>query len=476
MSRKIKIAVIDNGINRDLVNKEKLRDEFVVDANNECKEEHSEIQITDFMHGTICALIIEKYCPDCVFSSIRILDQSGKGGIEKIEPALEWCCQNNVNVVNLSLGTTHFKENEKLSKLINKYTHMGLIIIAAISNIGFFTYPASFSNVIGVAAMNSPLPYTNDYIHLGIDAVVPSEHIIKLKDQEHKTSLSNSYAAPYVSSLVLKKMIESETYDIHILKEYVRNQSYVTMAEALYNPDWVHKAYIRVEGSDSKADYYFEVEIGNYEEVEHECDTIIVYSKTGLEHINIENKNLIYLGNDEIENINISGFKWSWHTRVQQIMKNQFKGNGLEIPLIIFDIADTLDKYFILSQLRQQFEKDGYNAYTVDMEPESVLYKLEYIPAIQFPLTDQLVRNFIEGQVFYKQSDLILWNASREQKKNVYTLYPEYDIEIIFKELEVLVYIEKKLSYRQIYNTLPEDHISVIYDLIVKCLTEEEHE
>ncbi|MDE6312968.1 MAG: S8 family serine peptidase [Lachnospiraceae bacterium] len=476
MKGKIKIAVIDNGINRDLVKEEKLRDEFVVDANNECKEEHSEIQITDFMHGTICALIIEKYCPDCVFSSIRILDQSGKGGIEKIEPALEWCCQNNVNVVNLSLGTTHFKENEKLSKLINKYTHMGLIIIAAISNIGLFTYPASFSNVIGVATMNSPLLYNNDYIHLGIDTVVPSEHIIKLNDQEHKSSLSNSYATPYVSSMVLKKIMEDETCDIHTLKEYVRKKSHVAMKEGLYNPDWVYKAYIKNKKSESKADYYFETVIGNYEEVKHDCDTIIAYSKIELEQINIENKNLIYLGNDDIENINISGFKWSWNTKVQQIVKNQFKGNGLDIPLIIFDIADSLDKYFILSKLRQQFEKDGYNAYAVDMEPESVLYKLEYIPAIQFPLTDQLVRDYVEGQVFYKQSDLVLWNASREQKKHVYTIYPAYDIEIIFRELEVLVYIEKELSYRQIYNTLPEEHISVIYDLIVGCLAEEQHE
>lgn len=476
MSRKVKIAVIDNGINRNLVKKKKLRDEIVVDANNECKEEHSEIQIKDFMHGTICALIIEKYCPDCVFSSIRILDQLGKGGIEKIEPALEWCYQNNINVVNLSLGTTHFKENERLNKLINKYAHMGLIIIAAISNIGFFTFPASFSNVIGVATMNSSWLYTNHYMHLGIDTIAPSEHIIKLNNQEHKSSLSNSYATPYVSSMVLKKIMEDETCDIHTLKEYVRKKSHVAMKEGLYNPDWVYKAFIKNKKSKSKADYYFEALIGNYEEVKHDCDTIIVYSKIELEQIDIENKNLIYLGNEDIQNINISGFKWSWNTKVQQIVENQFKGNGLDIPFIIFDIADSLDKYFILSKLRKQFEKDGYNAYAVDMEAESVLYKLEYIPAIQFPLTDQLVRDYIEGQVFYKQSDLVLWNALKEQKKNVYTLYPEYDIEIIFNEVEVLVYIEKNMIYRQIYNTLPEDYISVVYDLIVRCLTEEEHE
>ena len=64
----------------------------------------------------------------------------------------------------------------------------------------------------------------------------------------------------------------------------------------------------------------------------------------------------------------------------------------------------------------------------------------------------------------------------KRAEKNVYTLYPEYDIEIIFNEVEVLVYIEKNMIYRQVYNTLPEDYISVVYDLIVRCLTEEEHE
>jgi len=475
MNQKVRIAVIDNGINKELFKKEKLIDELVVDTNNDCKEDYSDIQITDYMHGTICALIIEKYCPDCTFSSIRILDQTGKGEIAKVEPALEWCYQNNIRIVNLSLGTTHFRENEKLNKLINKYAHKGLIIIAAISNIGYFTFPASFSNVIGVVAMNGSFSYTNDYIHLGIDAIVPSEHIVELNGQDHKTSLSNSYAAPYVSALVLKEMIEDEIYDIHKLKQYVREKSHVAIDDPLYNPDWIYKAYINKKNK-SKADYYFETVMGNYEDVERDCDTVIAFSRNELGQINIESKNLIYLGNDDIENIHISGFKWSWYTRVQQIVCSQYRGNGLDVPLIIFDMADSLDKYFILSQFRKRFEKDGYNTYTVSMEPEGVLYRFEYIPDICDPLSEQSVRNFIEGQVFYKQSDLILWNVSRKQKTNVYTLYPEYDIEIIFSEIEVLIYIEKRLTYRQIYNTMPEEYISDIYALIVKCLTEDDYE
>lgn len=476
MSSKIKIAVIDSGINRKLIQSEKLKDELIVDENNICREDDSVLQTTDYLHGTICALIIEKYCPDCVFSSIRILDQTGKGGIEKIEPALEWCCQNGINIVNLSLGTTHFKENEKLNRLINKFVYRGLIIVAAISNIGFFTFPASFTNVIGVSTESSTLLYTDDYVHLGIDTIVSSEHTIKLNEKEHKTSLSNSYAAPYISALIAQKMMNEEVCDIHILKEYVRKKSQIGMDDNLYNPDWIYKACMQFKKRNSKAEYYFETVVGNCEDFEHEGDTVIVSSMTELEQLDIGKKNLVYLGYDDIESISISGFKWSCNTRVQQIVNNRYQGSGLDVPLVVLEIDASLDKYFILSKFRQLFENDGYNSYVISMEPEGVLYRFEYIPDIHEPLTEHLIRNFIEGQIFYKQNDIVLWNVSSEQKTNIDTLYPEYDIEIVFNKIEVLVYIEKKLTYRQIYNTLPEEYIGVIYNLIVRCLTEEEYE
>ena len=193
----------------------------------------------------------------------------------------------------------------------------------------------------------------------------------------------------------------------------------------------------------SKEKYYFDVVSDNYKDFEHEIDTVIANSLAELEQVDISKKNLVYLGNEDIENISISGFKWSRHTREQQIVKNRYQGSGLDVPLVILEIDATLDKYFILSKFRQLFENDGYNAYVISMEPEGVLYRFEYIPDIHASLSEQLIRNFIEGQVFYKQNDLVLWNVSGEQKTDIYTLYPEYDIEVIFSEVEVLVYIEK---------------------------------
>ena len=165
---------------------------------------------------------------------MRILDKNVKGGVEKIEPALEWCYQNNIKIVNLSFGTTNFNECEKLKKLINKYVYNGMIIVAATANSGFVSYPASFTNVIGVATTGSPLSYSEDYMQMGIDTVVPSEHIIKMFDEEIRTSLSNSYAAPYACALIANRLNIDKTLSIKKLKEYAKAQSHIEMVEGVY--------------------------------------------------------------------------------------------------------------------------------------------------------------------------------------------------------------------------------------------------
>lgn len=476
MSQKIKIAIIDNGINRELVKKEKLRDEFVVDANNDCKEEHLEIQITDFMHGTICALIIEKYCPECVFSSIRILDQAGKGGIEKIEPALEWCCKNNIKIVNLSLGTTHFREKGKLNKLINKYTYKGLIIVAAVSNIGYFTSPASFTNVIGVSNVESPLPYSKDYIHLGLDTVVISEHMIMLGDKEHKTSPSNSYAAPYVTALVAKEILQNEICNIYKLKNFIRKKSQIPMGEDLYDPDWVYMAYMLNEKNGSKADYYFETVTDCYENIKQEIDTIIVFSKFELEQIDIENKNLIYLGKEDIHNIDVQGFIWSSETRQRQIKHNYYQGHGLEIPVVILAVEDSIDKFYVLTELKRAFANSGYNAYVIGMEPECVLYALEYMPE---PVSNiDAWKNFIESQTFYKQSDLVIWCVPVQDQDKYLKVYPDYDVQIVLYNEEenniVDFFFEGEKIEKKISGLIDRKDVEEIYHIIESKLTEEE--
>ena len=474
--REDRIAIIDNGINRELICKDKIQAQIVIDENNRCIEDKNEIQITDFQHGTFCALIVEKYNSHCILNSVRILDRNGKGGIEKIEPALEWCYQHNIRVVNLSFGTTNFNECEKLKKLVNKYAYNGMIIVAATANSGFVSYPASFTNVIGVATIGSPLSYSKDYMQMGIDTVVPSEHMVKMFDEEIRTSLSNSYAAPYVCALIENRLNIDKALDIKKLKEYAREQSRTEMVGGVYEPDWVYRAYVTGRKKTSRADYYFETVSGEFNEIREEVDTVIACSVADLESLDAKNKNVIYLGKEDIYNIDVHGFFWSRETRQQQILNNHYQGNSLEVPVVVLAIETAIDSFYILTELKRAFACDGYNAYTIEMEPECVLYGLEYMPE---PVADyEAWKTFIESQVFYKQSDLVIWCVPLDDKEKFLKVYPDCDVEIILcnegENILAKFSFENEKIKKRISRLLDREEIEEIYHIIETKLTEDE--
>ena len=113
MDKGIRIAIIDNGVN-DLFIKKGIEKSIAIDENGICIADTKEIDQQQFQHGSNCAMILEKYCSDCHLISIRILDENGRGTIRSIYPALEWCYNNRISLVNLSLGTVDFRDCEKL--------------------------------------------------------------------------------------------------------------------------------------------------------------------------------------------------------------------------------------------------------------------------------------------------------------------------------------------------------------------------
>lgn len=474
--REDRVAIIDNGINRELVCKQQIQSKVVIDDNNRCIEDKDEVQIADFQHGTFCALIVKKYNSHCILNSVRILDKEGNGKIEKLEPALEWCYLNNIRVINLSFGTTNFNECDRLKRLVNKYVYKGLIIIAATANSGFISYPASFTNVIGVATTGSPLNYFNDYMQMGIDTVVPSEHIVKICDEEIKTSLSNSYAAPYVSALIANRLNVDNTLDIRKLKKYANDQSHIEMVEGIYEPDWIYKAYIMGRKKTSRAKYYFQTVSGEFNEIQDTVDTVIAFSMADLDKLELNNKNLIYLGKEDIHNIDVQGFFWSRKTRQRQILNNHYHGNGLEVPVVILEIEATIDGFYILTELRKVFANDGYNAYAIGMEPECVLYGLEYMPE---PVGNYEVwKNFIESQVFYKQSDLVLWCVPLEDREKFLKVYPDCDAKIsLTNEGENILAefsFEDEKFEKKISEPIDRKDVEEIYHIVETKLTEDE--
>ena len=475
MDKDIRVAIIDNGINEHLI-KRRIEKNIAIDENGICIADTKNIDQQQFQHGTNCAMILEKYCPDCRLISIRILDENGEGAIKNIYPALRWCYNNQISLVNLSLGTTDFRDYGKLRCLINEYAAKGMIIVAATANSGFVSYPASLTNVIGVATTDSPLDYCKDYMQMGIDTVVPSVHTIRVHNVEISTSLSNSYAAPYISALIANKLKANRTFEIKSLKRYASEQSQLHMISGIYEPDWVYRAYVLGIGTASKAKYYFETVTGKYEEVQEEIDTIIAFSMADLENLEIGNKSLIYLGKNDVPKINVQGFFWSRETRQQQMINNHYQGNGLDVPVVILAMETTIDSYYILTELKKYFANDGYNAYTVGMEPECVLYGLEYMSE---PASDQETwKKFIESQIFYKQGDLLIWCVPLEDRAKFLKIYPDCDVEICFcnegENIVVKFSFEEEKAEKKFSELFDSKAIEEIYQIIETKLTEDE--
>ena len=103
-------------------------------------------------HGTACAGIIRRKALEADLFSIRIFDESLQTEGRLLVAAIQWAIDHRMDVVNMSLGTTDVATRDALARICLRAYEAGLILIAAESNDGVESYPATFREVIGVAA------------------------------------------------------------------------------------------------------------------------------------------------------------------------------------------------------------------------------------------------------------------------------------------------------------------------------------
>lgn len=416
MPKEIQVAILDNGIiqafQEELENNIYINDKNIIQKQNSYKSE-------SFSHGTTCFFILKHYAKDSRISSVKILNNDGMGGIEKLTPALEWCCNHNIKIVNLSLGSIHFKDADIIQKVINHYANRGLIIISASSNSGYTSYPAYFSNVIGVAniedsELKDNVVNVND-IHTGVDFLAVSEHSVSIVNEIITVPRSNSYAAPFVSSLIYSILSSKNDLTIFKIKRKLINEVKKQGSEEsffYYEPNWIENAYIVGEKLNSKARTYFNLfEYCNYESIKEKIDTLIIFNEKDLDFYLKENKHIIYLG----VKFNLEkyiGEKYIWHMSLKErkIDKESLKDGDIDIPIIAIKFHAGMDELWILQQLKKLFADESYNAYVSSTKSESVLYNLEYIPKkyLVNSKDNKRIKSFLYEETYYKRSDIII--------------------------------------------------------------------
>lgn len=415
MTDKIHIALLDNGVaptfygspeNSIYIDEENNLQQYTEDSNK-------------ISHGTICSIVLKYYAPDSLFSSIKILQSDGRGLIEKLTPALEWCWENNVEIVNLSLGSTHFMDRQLIRSVINYYTNKGIVFVCAGSNSGYTSYPASFSNVIGVTAGVAGLE-DEEYrfisnIHTGIDILSFTICSIPIEDQKFEIPQSNSYTTPFITSKVYDIIKKNSDCSVFQIKKKLLEgaQNPTALIQFYNNPDWIYNACI-VGGINlsSKAAPYFHLFKGcSYSEVKEIVDTIILFDREDIDIYLNEKKKLVYLGEGYDKNAeDRTEFFWCGAYKEYQIEKCNTEKFCLDVPMIIINFSADLDELWILQQLRCKFGEEAYNVYASSLKVQSILYDLEYIPlsCIKGFGENRKILAFLSEEVYCKKIDAVI--------------------------------------------------------------------
>jgi len=106
-------------------------------------------------HGTMVAGLIHLVAPEARLLPVRVFGANGAATISQVVEGIYWAVDHGADVINMSFSTT--QDSPVLSQAIGYATSKGTICVAAAGNDGMATnlWPASYSNVIGVASTNN---------------------------------------------------------------------------------------------------------------------------------------------------------------------------------------------------------------------------------------------------------------------------------------------------------------------------------
>jgi subtilisin family serine protease len=140
----IKIAVIDSGVNTKhphIVSKTLS----IVDG------EEDNVTGQDMLgHGTAVAAAIQEKAPGAEYFAVKVFHKSLSTTSARLLQAIEWAVDHNVNLINLSLGTTNSDSRPALEALVKRAESRGVILVCARSENESPVLPGILPGVLSV--------------------------------------------------------------------------------------------------------------------------------------------------------------------------------------------------------------------------------------------------------------------------------------------------------------------------------------
>ena len=156
----VKVAVLDSGMDKWLQGNLSEGVDLIM--------KNGKLDVDDLTgHGTAISSIISApfgnadllgVAPNAELTAVKVLDSQNSSPISRIIEGIDWCIQNDIDVINMSFGTSNY--SIALKEKIQEATQEGLIIVASAGNNGSnggLQYPARYDNVIAVASIGTDM-------------------------------------------------------------------------------------------------------------------------------------------------------------------------------------------------------------------------------------------------------------------------------------------------------------------------------
>lgn len=239
----VKVAVLDSGV-------EFLAGFPVEKSVNFVKDEQ---ELTYYMndmtgHGTAVADIIHRICPQAQIYSVKVMDENNRGRLSDIVAGIYWCIEQDVDIINMSFGTS--VKSEILEKAIQAASAQGILLVSSAGNGGTGSaveYPAAFQEVIAVGAVDTSAEKTAESATgVEVELVAPGEQIATKSMLGFETVNSGtSMAAPHVAGAAALLMMNSQYKDAGFIRRVLQKSSNPLGDEEFYGSGLLDVAYAK---------------------------------------------------------------------------------------------------------------------------------------------------------------------------------------------------------------------------------------
>jgi hypothetical protein len=141
--------------------------------------------------------------------------------------ALHWCSKNDVDLINMSMGTKQYSDFAAVVEAVTSLSHIP--IVAACSNSNTLTFPACLPTVIGVRYCEHKLTQ-DSYIY----QTDPYDQVEVLVCSVDNTIQSNSMATPIVTARVCEYILNGDT-EPDVIKQRLKLDSIKNYSFADYS-------------------------------------------------------------------------------------------------------------------------------------------------------------------------------------------------------------------------------------------------